>query len=380
MMWLSGMKGSIAVTILMMMVSIFVHDLVRCAAPIEQPVPPPPAIFVFGDGTMDIGNNNDLTGGEMGDPPRANHPYYGIDFPGEPQNTNGRFSNGYNIADFIAKALGFVMSPPAYASLANPSPTRIEGFTGVNYASADAGIRDSTNGNMTIPLPMQVNNFVETRAQLKAVLGGRKPLNKFLSKSLFLIGVGTMDLLPNCNFYLELFPINDNKTEVQRLIEFYGADLEKLHSMGARKFAIINVGPIGCSPFVQNDPARNGGCDDGMNRLAGEFNAALGSLLSDLGTRLHNFRYTLADFYGFSNATFANPLASGFTNIDTACCPGACAPTHSYWAPCYNRPEYWFWDEGYTTEQADKLAAVAFYNGTVFARPVNIRRLIAMKG
>ena len=37
----------------------------------------------------------------MGDAPRANHPYYGIDFPNsEP---TGRFSNGYNIADFIGK-------------------------------------------------------------------------------------------------------------------------------------------------------------------------------------------------------------------------------------------------------------------------------------
>jgi hypothetical protein len=41
-----------------------------------------------------------------------------------------------------AKAIGFDMSPPAYASLS--SPAKMEGFTGVNYASADAGIRNST--------------------------------------------------------------------------------------------------------------------------------------------------------------------------------------------------------------------------------------------
>ena len=43
-----------------------------------------------------------------------------------------------------AKALGFQMSPPAYRSLPMPSPTTMEGFTGVNYASANAGIREST--------------------------------------------------------------------------------------------------------------------------------------------------------------------------------------------------------------------------------------------
>jgi hypothetical protein len=37
------------------------------------------------------------------------------------------------------------------------------------------------NAGMTIPLSMQVANFAGTVSQLKALLGGRKPLNKFLS-------------------------------------------------------------------------------------------------------------------------------------------------------------------------------------------------------
>lgn len=54
-----------------------------------------PAIFVFGDGMLDVGNNNYLPSNA----PQADYPYYGIDFPGsEP---TGRFSNGYNMADFI---------------------------------------------------------------------------------------------------------------------------------------------------------------------------------------------------------------------------------------------------------------------------------------
>uniref|UniRef100_A0A0E0G524 GDSL esterase/lipase n=1 Tax=Oryza nivara TaxID=4536 RepID=A0A0E0G524_ORYNI len=35
-----------------------------------------PAIFLFGDGALDVGND------EAGDPIRADHPFYGIDFPG----------------------------------------------------------------------------------------------------------------------------------------------------------------------------------------------------------------------------------------------------------------------------------------------------------
>ena len=54
-------------------------------------------MYVFGDSTLDVGNNNYLPGKEV---PRADKPYYGIDLPGSGKPT-GRFSNGYNIADFV---------------------------------------------------------------------------------------------------------------------------------------------------------------------------------------------------------------------------------------------------------------------------------------
>ncbi|KAL6603438.1 hypothetical protein ACP70R_043799 [Stipagrostis hirtigluma subsp. patula] len=98
-----------------------------------------PAMYVFGDSTMDVGNNNYLPG----DFPRANRPYYGVDFP--VCTPTGRWSNGYTIADFVAKALGLKRSPPAYLSL-TPRTCRsiVKGVRGVSYASAGAGILDST--------------------------------------------------------------------------------------------------------------------------------------------------------------------------------------------------------------------------------------------
>jgi hypothetical protein len=56
----------------------------------------PPAMYVFGDSILDVGNNNYLPGADVA---RANRPYYGIDFPGKIP--TGRFSNGYNTADYI---------------------------------------------------------------------------------------------------------------------------------------------------------------------------------------------------------------------------------------------------------------------------------------
>lgn len=54
------------------------------------------AFFVFGDSLVDNGNNNYLA-----TTARADSPPYGIDFAPSHRPT-GRFSNGYNIPDFIS--------------------------------------------------------------------------------------------------------------------------------------------------------------------------------------------------------------------------------------------------------------------------------------
>lgn len=166
------------------------------------------------------------------------------------------------------------------------------------------------NAEMTIPLSKQVEYFAATRAQMGAKLGNQ-PLREFLSKSFFLIGVGTMDLLPDCNFFLS-FPPSDNQTEVQHLIALYGAGITSLYDMGARRFGIVNVGLVGCGPFMSYSSR---GCDDSMNKRAAEFNDAVKPLLASLRSKLHGLRYSLADFYAFSNATFANPAAAGKSTV-----------------------------------------------------------------
>ncbi|XP_034569790.2 GDSL esterase/lipase At5g08460 [Setaria viridis] len=57
-----------------------------------------PAVFVFGDSTVDVGNNNDLN---ISVGARANYPKYGVDFPGSVP--TGRFSNGLNTADLLGR-------------------------------------------------------------------------------------------------------------------------------------------------------------------------------------------------------------------------------------------------------------------------------------
>jgi hypothetical protein len=59
-----------------------------------------PAVYVFGDSLVDVGNNDFLPPPA----PRAGFPC-GVDLPrGTPGRRTGRFTNGYNLADFVGKS------------------------------------------------------------------------------------------------------------------------------------------------------------------------------------------------------------------------------------------------------------------------------------
>ncbi|TVU07095.1 hypothetical protein EJB05_47135, partial [Eragrostis curvula] len=334
----------------------------------------PPAIFMFGDGALDVGNNNYLESRMWRDPIRANHSYYGIDFLNS--EATGRFSNGYNIADFIAMAMGFEMSPPAYLS---PSP--IKDFTGVNYASEGAGIWNITNEyGVTIHLLEQVDNFANTTVQLMSELG-KHELRKLLSKSLFVVSIGTIDLLRIFTFVsYGRESKEDGHADVQNLIATYEVAITAMYNMGARKFGIINIPPIGCTPGgMQMFHPRPGGCDESLNKFATEFNNGLEPLMARLTSKFDGLRYSIADFYGFSNATFMNPSAAGFVNTDLSCCNRPCHAIYERYVgpPCQNRTQYWMWDDFHTTEQAAKVASTAFYDGLLqFTTPVNFKKLV----
>ncbi|KAK1667069.1 hypothetical protein QYE76_055228 [Lolium multiflorum] len=323
-----------------------------------RPAVRPAAIFIFGDGNLDVGNSNILASGDYDIPHDEQQTLY-------PQWVG---TDGDNIAQFIAKFMGFQGSPPAYLTL--PRSIHVgKGFTGVNYACAGAGLRDldpNMDGWLTITMSKQLQQFAATRAQMEAKLGGAQAVKVFLAKSFFLIEVGGVDL----THYL---PYPYGPTEVRDLLALYEGKIKSLHSMGARRFGLINVGLIG------NLRSLGGGYDVAdMNKHAAEFNRGLKTLLAGLAKTLPGLHYSIADLYTFTQTVFANPSDYGFEDIQTPCSEyyGDSSQPH-----CDNPAKHWFWDEyGYITEHAANLVATTFFYGPPqFTAPVIFRSLLDVK-
>ncbi|CAN6181590.1 unnamed protein product [Urochloa humidicola] len=336
----------------------------------------PPPMYVFGDSYLDVGNNNYLPGADV---PRANMAYYGVDFPGFP---TGRFSNGFNTADYIAKKIGLAGSPPPYLSLAWSSSLVVSTAltSGMSYASGGAGILNSTNAGNTIPLWKQVQHFNATRSKMVAAVGSGS-VNSLLSRCVVLIGAGGNDLAAFAN--QNTSSASDGVAFYDSIMSNYSAVITDLYTLGARKFAITNVGLAGCLPVARLLDAA-GSCSDLRNARAYSFDDRLRNMLADLAGRLPGFLYSLADTFALMVDTFFDPQASsGFTDVASACCGGGrlgaeaeCSPNATL---CADRDKYYFWDNVHVTQRAAMLRAQAFYDGPAkYTTPVNFKQLVEM--
>ena len=80
--------------------------------------------------------------------------------------------------------------------------------------------------------------------------------------------------------------------------------------MGARKFGIINVGPVGCVPRVRVLNV-TGACNDDLNLYAAGYAAVLKSALTGLAPKLPGFAYSLTDSFAGTQAILTNSQALG---------------------------------------------------------------------
>ncbi|KAL4362315.1 hypothetical protein GQ457_04G006130 [Hibiscus cannabinus] len=318
-----------------------------------------PALYVFGDSFVDAGNNE-----HFNIQFHRNYTPYGIDFGGKP---TGRYTNGRTVVDFIAQIVGLPFPPPVLSL--SKKDKRIP-QTGLNYACGFTGILDLTPPPSLL---VQVKMFKKTTKQLRKQFESKESFSTYLSKSLFFINSGSFDLgLAWQGWFLVYDEDYLTKLQIQHLSTY----LRTLYRLGARKFVINNLDPIGCEPHqIVHEK-----CWDQANDRALLFNKRLSHLLKDLQSTLPGSQFVLVDLYKIFQDVYASPASYGFTNVMGTCCSKldegrtkACIPRV---APCKDRNAYVFFDPFNPTESIHFIWARRMLNDSSVTYPINLVQLI----
>ncbi|KAL6538696.1 hypothetical protein OROGR_012684 [Orobanche gracilis] len=377
--------------------------------------PQVPCYFIFGDSLVDNGNNNDIQSLA-----KANYLPYGIDFPDGP---TGRFSNGKTTVDVIAELLGFEDDIPPYSTASGQQILK-----GVNYASAAAGIRPETGQQLggRTDFSGQVNNYRNTVEQVVSILGDEDSAANYLSKCIYSIGVGSNDYLNN--YFMPLYYSTGRRYSPEQyaddLIQQYTEQLKydcttknwwlldhkkwsvkvesgrlksvvaiilgvvryalfmALYSYGARKFVLIGVGQIGCSPNALAQNSQDGStCVQKINDAIRIFNNKMKAVVDDFNKNTQDAKFIYIDAYGIFQDLIENPSAFGLKVTNAGCCGVGknngqitCLPLQT---PCENRQEHLFWDAFHPTEVANIVVGKRSYSAqkSSDAHPYDINRL-----
>ncbi|KEH36667.1 putative triacylglycerol lipase [Medicago truncatula] len=322
-----------------------------------------PCLFIFGDSLSDSGNNNNLPTSA-----KSNYKPYGIDFPMGP---TGRFTNGRTSIDIITQLLGFEKFIPPFANI-NGSDI----LKGVNYASGAAGIRIETSitTGFVISLGLQLENHKVIVSRIASRLEGIDKAQEYLSKCLYYVNIGSNDYINNY-FRPQFYPtsqIYSPEQYAEALIQELSLNLLTLHDIGARKYVLVGLGLLGCTPSAIFTHGTNGSCVDEENAPALIFNFKLKFLVDHF-----NNKFSADSKFIFVNTTLESDAqnSDGFLVSNVPCCPSGCIPDER---PCYNRSEYAFWDEVHPTEASNQLYAIRSYNShnSGFTYPMDIKNLV----
>ncbi|XP_057764181.1 GDSL esterase/lipase At5g45670-like [Salvia miltiorrhiza] len=300
-----------------------------------------PCYFIFGDSLLDNGNNN-----HRNTVAKANFLPYGIDYP---NGQTGRFSNGRNVADFIAEELGFPAHIPPFATASGDDDAVLNG---VNYASGGAGILSGTGKQLgdVISLDEQLQNHQTTINRSISILGNADAAKNHMGHCIYSVGMGSNDyaayamnpLRPSPNRY------------ASQLIDNYSRQLRDLYAYGARKVSLFGLGAIGCVPAARLMYGRTL-CLSATKTTSGVFNTKLKSLVDVLNKDLVGANFTYIDTFGI---TVSDPASNGFKYDKVECCTvsaaGMCVPQG---VTCSNRTDYAYFDGYHPTEAAAAVVA-----------------------
>ncbi|RVW75701.1 GDSL esterase/lipase 7 [Vitis vinifera] len=161
-----------------------------------------PALHIFGDSAVDVGNSIYLNTSF-----RADFAPYGIDFV---VGQTGRFSNGVSITDVLGTALGVDLAYPIVngTNTINFLYNKNQAF---NYAYGTAGILPETGEatGETLSLGQQVGLFKQTvEMYLPQQFKSSQEISQYISNSLFVVFTGSNDYIHN---YLQPSQYNSSR-------------------------------------------------------------------------------------------------------------------------------------------------------------------------
>lgn len=311
-----------------------------------------PAIFVFGDSTVDPGNNN-----YIGTPFKSDFPPYGIDFANHVP--TGRFTNGRLVTDFIASYAGIKEYVPPYL---DPTLSMEELLTGVSFASAGSGF-DTLTATLTqvIPVIKQVDCFKEYVRRIEEAVG-KERAGELIKKALFVISAGTNDYV--LNYYGP--PIRSHTYTIsayhQFLVQIIQQFIQDLVDMGARKILMAGVPPIECLPIVitlnslHSDAFHKRNCIDSLSSVGPDHNQLMGQTLKDMQRTSVDLHLLYADIHKPLRNIFQNSRIFGFEDANSGCCGTGLLETSFLCNPdspvCSDASSYVFFDSVHPTERA----------------------------
>ncbi|TKY71786.1 GDSL esterase/lipase [Spatholobus suberectus] len=313
-------------------------------------------LYVFGDSTVDPGNNNYIN-----TPFRSNFPPYGRNFSN--QVPTGRFTNGKLATDYIASYVGLKkeLLPPYL----DPNLSNIEELmTGVSFASAGSGFDPLTPSitNVT-PIQKQLEYFRECKKRMEDALGKQR-IENHVKKAAFFISAGTNDFVLN---YFALPARRKSYTLLayqQFLIQHVKEFIQDLFAEGARKIAISGVPPMGCLPLMITLNSPNAffqrHCIDKFSCVARDFNLLLQHELHAMQLQLNmsssDVKIYYVDIYGPIADMIQARKRYGFDEVDSGCCGSgyieASILCNKISNVCHDPSKYVFWDSIHPTEKA----------------------------
>ncbi|XP_059450085.1 GDSL esterase/lipase At2g04570-like [Corylus avellana] len=311
-----------------------------------------PALIVFGDSSVDAGNNNQIP-----TIARSNFEPYGRDFPGG--KPTGRFSNGKIPTDFISEAFGLKPIVPAYL---DPAYNISDFATGVTFASAGSGYdKETSNVLSVIALSKELEYYKEYQTRLRGYLGEAKA-NEIISESLHIMGLGTNDFLEN---YYAFNSRRQSQFTVPQyedfLIGIAGNFIKELYGLGARKISLGGLPPMGCLPLERAENMMGGGeCSERYNSVASEFNVKLNKLTVEMRKELPGIKLVFSNPYDIFLHIIRKPSLYGIQVTSVACCATGIfemgyACNRNNLLTCTNADEYVFWDAFHPTQKTSSI-------------------------